>query len=75
MFRVRNGYSPAICTFNRVATDAILKAEGLVAKAFEGGFITLMFEQVHVIATHKVVIGHTAFALAHGYDRSGYTTA
>lgn len=73
MFRIGNGYCLSIGIPDRMAADTVLKAESLIAQAFKHGFITLMFEQVHMVSAHKVVIGQAAFTLAWRYVRFGYT--
>ena len=73
MFRVGNGDGPTIHTHDRMAANTVLKAERLTSQAFKRGFITLVFEQIHAVTAHKIDIGHAGLALAHGYDRLGYT--
>lgn len=66
--RVGNRNSYCIGSVYRVAAQTLLETVLLAAYTLERGFITLVFEEFHVIAPHEVDVFDTGFALAHRDD-------
>ena len=61
--------SHRIRAINRMAIQALFETVLLAANTPQRGFITLVFEQFHVVSPHEIDILNTVITLAHGYNR------